>query len=102
MNIKTERKVLTEFLKIVDDPAGAEKRFQRYAQVALTLFVLFVFYYLSKNIDSALVPIGLAFGAGLALGLGFWFLQASNQTGLVVHHMSRESIVRRLDEIGEA
>jgi hypothetical protein len=102
MNIKTERKLLTEFLKIVDDPLAAEKRFRRYAQVGLTLFVLFVFYCLSENFNAALMPVGLAFGAGLALGLGIWFLQASTQTGLMVQYMSRESIVSRLDEIGEA
>jgi hypothetical protein len=99
MNIKSERKVLTEFLKIADDPDGAEKRFKRYAQAALILCVLFVFYCLSDNLEAALVPICLAFGAGLALGLGIWFLQASTQTGLMVHHISKESIVRRLNEI---
>jgi Na+/proline symporter len=102
MKPAAERKVLTEFLKIANDPARAEKRFRRYAQMALTLFVLIIFYFLSDNSSAGIVSIGLAFGAGLALGLGIWFLQASTQTGLMVRHLSRESIVSRLDEIGEA
>lgn len=101
MNDKTERKVLTEFLKIVDDPAGSERRFKRYAQVAFAVFMLIIFYFLSDDLEAALIPIGLGIGAGLALGLGLWFLQASTQTGLMVQHISRDSITRRLSEIGE-
>lgn len=101
MNEKAERKVLSEFLKIIDDPAAAEKRFKRYAQVAITIFMLFVFYFLSDNIEASLFLVGSGIGAGLALGLGLWFYQASTQTGLLVQHISKESIVSRLSEIGE-
>ena len=90
-----------EFLKIVDDPAGAEKKFKRYARMAMTLFVLIVFYFLSDHDQSGIIPISLSLGAGLALGLGIWFIQASVQTGVMVCHMSRQSIVSRLDELGE-
>ena len=102
MNNKTERKVLGEFLKIIDDPTGAERRFKRFAQVAFTVFVLGVFYLLSDNVEAALIPIGIGIGAGFALGLGIWFLQASTQTGLMVQHVSRDSIVNRLSDIGES
>ncbi len=102
MNNKTERKVLREFLKIIDDPVGAEKRFKRFAQVAFAVFVLSIFYFLSDNVEAELIPIGIGIGAGLALGLGIWFLQASTQTGLMVQHVSRDSIVRRLSDIGES
>lgn len=99
MSSRTEKKVLIEFLKIVDDPVSAETRFKRYSMVAMTLFMLFVFYCLSDAFDAALIPTGFSFGAGMALGLGIWFLQASTQTVLMIRHISRESIVRRLDEI---
>ena len=99
MNKKAEMKILTGFLKIMDDPEKAEHRFKRYTQVAFAIFFVVILLFFSDNFEVGILPVVLGIGAGLALGLGFWFLQASTQTGLMVQHISRESIVDRLNEI---
>ena len=63
---------------------------------------LIIFLLLSDNIN----PIEnkfffalFAFISGAAFGLCWWFLQAVTQTVVIVQHMSRDSIDKRLEEI---
>jgi len=102
MNLKTEEKLLREYSKIIDAPEQAEKRFMRYAKTAMFICILIIFLLLSDNID----PIEnnfffalFAFTSGAAFGLCWWFLQAGTQTVVILKHMSRDSIDKRLEEI---
>ena len=102
MNSRNEEKLLKGFVEIIDDPDKAAKKFVKYTKIAMLVSMLFIFYCLSNNIDSienkyffAL----LAFIAGTAFGLSLWFLQAGTQTKIMVKHMSKDSIIKRMDEI---
>ena len=102
MNLKTEEKLLRGYGKLIDAPQQAEKRFMRYAKTAMFICILIIFLLLSDNID----PIEnkfyfalFAFISGYAFGLCWWFLQAGTQTVVIVKHMSRDSIDKRLEEI---
>jgi len=102
MKPKTEEKILREFIKVVDDPDRAEKKFMRFSSTALVISVLFIFYCLSndiKTIENNYYLAIFAFAAGMALGLAIWFIQAGTQTKIMVRHMSKESINERIDEI---
>ncbi|NNL96035.1 MAG: hypothetical protein HKO64_10485 [Xanthomonadales bacterium] len=101
MNPKTEIKILREFLKIIDAPEKAEKRFVSYARVAMIICALLIFLLLSDNVDFAASPFvfgACAFAAGVSFGLAIWFLQAGTQTAIMTRHMSRESIEQRMGE----
>jgi hypothetical protein len=102
MNIRSEKKILTEFLKILDDPVAASKRFRGYGRFAITLVVLVIFFLLSDHSMGWILVALIAFGAGVSFGLGIWFLQAGLQTGIIASHISKDSIARRLQEIDEA
>jgi len=102
MNKRSEEKLLKEFIKIIDDPDKAEKRFKRYTKIAMFISMLIIFYILSNNMDSienkyyfAL----FAFVSGTLFGLSLWFLQAGTQTKIMVEHISKDSINKRIDEI---
>jgi len=102
MKPKAEKKILREFIKVIDDPDRAEKKFIKLSRIALTICVIFLFYCLSNGIETienkyyfAL----LAFISGVSFGLAIWFIQAGTQTKIMVKHMSNESINRRIDEI---
>ena len=102
MNDKTELKILQEFLKLVQDPTKAEKRFRRYGKVLIFVSVLLLFFCLSDNVDLVTqhyLFLTCAFLAGALFGLGLWFLQAGIQTGLMAKHMSVDSINSRISEI---
>ena len=102
MKPNSEAKILREYLKIMDDPDGNIRKFRRYAQIAMTLAMLFLFFCLSDNIhhiESVYYIAVLGFLAGTAFGLGIWFIQAVTQTKLLVAHMSKESIASRIEEI---
>jgi len=102
MNKKTEEKLLREFIKVIDDPEETERKFIKYARIAIFIAVLFLFFCLSNNmnsLESKYVLALLAYVSGTASGLGIWFLQAGTQTGIMARHMSRESIQNRIDEI---
>jgi len=102
MNLKTEEKLLRAYSKIIDAPEQAEKRFMRYAKTAMFLCMLIIFLLLSDNIDPIANKFFFAlftFISGAAFGLCWWFLQAGTQTVIIVQHMSRDSIDRRLEEI---
>jgi hypothetical protein len=102
MNIKSEEKLLRELIKIIDNPDKAEKKFIMYTKIAMFVSMLFIFYCLSNNIDSIDNKYYFAifsFISGMAFGLSIWFLQVGTQTGIMVKHMSKDSINRRIDEI---
>ncbi len=102
MNLKSEEKLLREFSKILDAPGQADKRFMRYAKIAMFLSALFVFFLLSDNIDlteNKFYFTLLAFISGTAFGLSLWFFQAGTQTSVMARHMSRDSVDERLAEI---
>lgn len=102
MNLKSEEKLLREFSKILDEPEQAEKRFMRYAKTAMFICFLIIFLLLSDNIDPIENTFYFALSAfisGAAFGLCWWFLQASFQTVIIVSHMSKDSIDKRLGEI---
>ena len=102
MNKKSEEKLLKEFIKTMDDPEKAEKRFKRYTKIAMFVSMLIIFYFLSDNIDlieNKYYVALLAFGSGTLFGLSLWFLEASAQTKIMVKHISRDSINQRIDEI---
>ena len=102
MNEKTELKILHEFLKIIDRPADAQRKFFRYAKTALFISVMLILFCLSDNIHSIPEPYGLliiAFAAGTSFGLALWFLQAGTQSAVMLRHMSSESIEGRIKEI---
>jgi len=102
MKPKAEKKVLLEFLKVIDHPGKAERKFTNLARFALTLSVLLIFYCLSDGAQEmenmylvALIP----FVAGVAFGLSIWFLQAGTQTRVLISHVSRESVSKRISEL---
>jgi hypothetical protein len=102
MKEKSEEKLLKEFIKTMDDPDKAEKRFKRYTKIAMFMSMLIILFVLSDNMDSienkyyfAL----FAFISGTLFGLSLWFLQASTQTKIMVRHISKDSINKRIDEI---
>ena len=102
MNLKTEEKLLRGYSKLIDAPEQAEKRFMRYAKTAMFICILIIFLLLSDNIDPIENPFFfalLAFTSGAAFGLCWWFLQAGTQTVVILEHMSRDSIDKRLEEI---
>jgi hypothetical protein len=102
MNVRSEKKLLQEFLKIVDAPDKAEKKFMRYTKAALLASALLSLFCLSDTMDPiehTYYFILCAFISGTAFGLGIWFLQASTQTGIMVQHISKESVHKRIDEI---
>jgi hypothetical protein len=102
MNVKTEEKLLRAYSKLLDAPEQAEKRFMRYGKIAMFICILIILLLLSDNTD----PIEnkfffalFAFISGAAFGLCWWFLQAGTQTVVILEHMSRDSIDKRLEEI---
>lgn len=102
MDLKSEKKLLLEFIKIIDAPDKVEKKFMRYAKTAFFVSALLIFFCLSDNMypaESKYYFIVCTFISGTAFGLGLWFLQAGSQTGIMVQHMSKESIHKRIDEI---
>ena len=102
MNEKNELKILREFLKIVENPAEAEKKFIRYTKTAMLISILLIFYCLSDNVnvtDQKYLLLICAFISGAFFGLGIWFLQAATQTTVMVKHMSKDSINNRINEI---
>jgi Na+/phosphate symporter len=102
MNTKTELKVLKEFIKILDDPKKSEMKFRRHAKVMMLISVLMLFFLFSDNIElfsSKYVFTGICFLSGAIFGLSLWFLQASTQTSIMVKHMSKDSVLHRLDEL---
>ena len=102
MNAKNEEKLLKEFIKIIDEPEKAEKKFIRYAKISMFVSVLVILFCFSDNIDflqNKFLFTFLVFIAGTAFGLSLWFLQAGTQTGIMVRHMSRDSIQKRMEQI---
>jgi len=102
MKPKTEEKILHEFIKVIDDPDKAEKKFLGFSRIALAICVIFIFYCLSngfETLENKYYFALFAFISGMSLGLAIWFIQAGTQTKIMVKHMSRESINRRIDEI---
>jgi hypothetical protein len=102
MKPATEVKLLSEFLRICDDPDGHERKYRRNAWIAFTVAMLFVFFCLSDNIDDVenVYYIAVAgFLSGTAFGLGIWFSQAASQTRLMVAHVSSESMRSRVLEL---
>ena len=102
MKEKSEEKLLKAFIKTMEDPDKAEKRFKRYTKIAMFMSMLIILFVLSDNMDSienkyyfAL----FAFISGNLFGLSLWFLQASTQTKIMVRHISKDSINRRIEEI---
>lgn len=105
MNPKAEIKILREFIKIIDAPDRAEKKFLWLARAALMVCALLIFYCLSDSVqdaDSNLLLAALTFVSGTAFGLGMWFLQAGTQTAVMVKHMHRDSITERIDALSES
>ena len=102
MNKKSEEKLLHEFIKIIDEPDKAEKKFIRYTKIAMAVSILIIFLCLSDNIyptENKYMFALLTFISGTAFGLSMWFLQAGTQTKIMVEHLSKESIKRRIEEI---
>jgi len=102
MNEKNEEKLLSDFIKIIDEPDKAEKKFMKYTKILMFVCMLIVFFLLSNNIDlieDKYTFIFLAFISGTAFGLSIWFLQASSQTKIMLKHISKESIEKRINEI---
>lgn len=102
MNIKSEEKLLKEFIKIIDDPDKAERKFKRYTKTAMFMSVLIVFFCLSDGIDlveQKYFFLICAFVSGMLFGLSLWFLQASTQTKIMVNHISKDSVNERINEI---
>ena len=102
MNTKNEMKLLKEFIKIIDDPQKAEKKFINYTKIAMLVSMVFIFFCLSNNIESIenkYFFAVFAFISGISFGLGIWFLQAGTQTRIMAKHMSANSLNSRIDEI---
>ena len=99
MNEKSELKILTEFINIIDDPDKSEKRFIFIARLTMFISVLTIFFCLSGNLEQKNYLVLFAFIAGTFFGLGIWFFQAGTQTKIMVNHVSRESIDERIKEI---
>ena len=102
MNKKSEEKLLNEFIKIIDEPDKVENKFINYTKIAMLTSILIIFFCLSNNIDlidNKYIFALLTFSSGAAFGLSIWFLQAGTQTKIMVKHLSKESIRKRIDEI---
>lgn len=102
MNIKSEKKLLREFINVIDEPDKTEKKFIRYTKTAMFLSFLIIFFCLSNGIDlveQKYFFLICAFVSGLLFGLSLWFLQAGTQTKIMVKHMSKDSINERINEI---
>ena len=102
MNTQTELKILKAFIDIINDPTKAERKFKNYAMTCLTLAMVFLFYCFSSDFETLqnkTMLAALGFGAGTALGLGIWFLQAATQTRLMVRYMMKDAISSRIAEI---
>ena len=102
MNKKSEKKLLKEFIKTVDDPDKSEKKFIRYTKAAMFMSILIILYCLSDDIDLIHQKDFLlicAFVSGFLFGLSLWFLKAGTQTKVMVKHVSKDSINERLNEI---
>ena len=102
MNKKSEEKLLHEFIQIIDAPDKAEKKFIKYTKISILMSILIIFFCLSDSIDPAenkYIFVLLTFISGTAFGLSMWFLQAGTQTKIMVEHLSRESIKKRIEEI---
>jgi len=102
MNEKSEAKLLTGFIRLIDEPDRAEKKFMKYTKIAMFISVLFVFFCLSRQFDTLenkYIFALLAFAGGVSFGLSIWFLQAGTQTKIMARHMSRASIDQRIDEL---
>jgi len=102
MKPATEIKLLSEFLKICDDPEHYEKKYRRNAGVALTIAILLVFYCLSDNVlgvDNVHYVAGASFLSGTAFGLGIWFSQAGAHTSILISHVSGDSVKSRMQQL---
>ena len=102
MKPNAEAKVLREFLKTIDAPDKAQKRFMSYSKIAMVVTAFMIFLLLSNNVDLMENPLvfgACAFAAGVAFGLAMWFLQAGTQTGIMARHISRKSIDQRISQI---
>ena len=102
MNIKSEEKLLKEFIKVIDEPDKTEKKFIWYTKIAMFMSVLIIFFCLSNGIDiveQKYFFLICAFVSGMLFGLSLWFLQAGTQTKVMVKHMSKDSVNERINEI---
>lgn len=102
MKPKTEQKILKQYLELLDKPDANEGKYRWLARALFAVGFVFLFYYLSDNVDEAdkshLIVI-MAFASGVFFGLGIWMSQMSSQTKVFMQHMSRESIKKRIEEI---
>ena len=102
MNIKSEEKLLKEFIKVIDEPDKTEKKFIWYTKIAMFMSVLIIFFCLSNGIDlveQKYFFLICAFVSGMTFGLSLWFLQSGTQTKVMVKHMSKDSVNERINEI---
>ena len=102
MNKKNEEKLLNELIKIIDEPDKVETKFISYTKITMLTSILIIFFCFSHNIDlieNKYIFTLLIFASGAAFGLSIWFLQAGTQTKIMVKHLSKESIRKRIDEI---
>lgn len=102
MKNESEKKILAEFIKVIDDPDRAEKKLLRYAKSSMFASFLLLLLCFSSTFDSEKLQYVFAllvFGSGLIFGLSIWFIQAATQTKIMVRHMSKESIEQRINEI---
>ena len=102
MKPKTEEKILKDYLKLIESPDANEKKYRWFARTLFTVGMLFIFYYLSDNVENGQpknIIIVAAFISGLCFGLGIWFSQMGSQTKLFIKHLSKSSINERINEI---
>jgi hypothetical protein len=102
MKSKTEQKILKGYLELLDKPDANEGKYRWITRAFFAVGFVFLFYYLSDNVDEAdksHLIVMIAFVSGLFFGLGIWMSQMSSQTKVFMQHMSRESVKKRIEEI---
>ncbi len=102
MKSKHEKKIISEYRKICDNPNAQTRVYHRIAVIAfavawLCIFACFFGYF--QNYEPAIHLVIFGFVGGVTLCLGFWFSQIGPQVKILAQHISKESLEKRINEL---
>ncbi|WP_415912145.1 hypothetical protein [Neptuniibacter sp. QD37_11] len=102
MKLKHERKVISAYKCIFDDPEIAARKYHRFATLSFAMAWISIFACVTgylQNYEPYIHLVFFAFAAGVFSCLGFWLSQVGPQAKALAPHVSTESIEKRINEL---